>query len=90
MEFWLHGTEGTLHLDVSGQALTLTPRGGQAAAVPLRNPGGWRVEEEFVGAIRGEEPVRLTDFVAGTRYMEFTSAVAESMRTGRAVGLGGD
>ena len=36
---------------------------------------GWRVEEEFVNAIRGLEPVRLTDFDTGVRYMEWTDAV---------------
>ncbi len=40
--------------------------------------GTWRVEEEFIAAIRGEEPVRLTDFAAGVRYMEFTQAVLRS------------
>jgi hypothetical protein len=43
----------------------------------------WRVEEEFVGAIRGTERVRLTRFEDGLRYMAFTDAVAESMATGR-------
>jgi hypothetical protein len=36
----------------------------------------FRVEEEFVGAIRGEEPVRLTTFDDGVRYMKFTAAKA--------------
>ena len=29
----------------------------------------WRVEAEFIGAIRGQEQVRLTDFATGVRYM---------------------
>lgn len=40
--------------------------------------GRWRVEEEFIGAIRGEEKVKFTDFATGLRYMEFTEAVAVS------------
>ena len=35
----------------------------------------WRVEAEFIGAIRGEEEVHLTDFATGVRYMAFTDAV---------------
>jgi hypothetical protein len=45
------------------------------------------VEEEFVGAIRGQEQVRYTDFETGVRYMEFTEAVATSAAQGRAVAL---
>ena len=44
---------------------------------PPEKRGGWRVEAEFIGAIRGEETVRLTDFASGVRYMEFTEAVAQ-------------
>ena len=40
--------------------------------------GGWRVEAEFVGAIRGYEKVRFTDFATGVKYMEFTEAVSRS------------
>ena len=55
--------------------------------VPPAERAGWRVEREFAGAIRGEEPVRLTTFADGVRYMEFTEAVAVSARTGRRVEL---
>ena len=47
----------------------------------------WRVEEEFVGAIRGHNKVNTTDFYAGVRYMEFTEAVTRSMQSGQAVKL---
>jgi hypothetical protein len=43
------------------------------------------VEEEFIGAIRGEEAVRLTDFRSGLRYMQFTEAVSHSALAGAAV-----
>lgn len=46
-----------------------------------------QVEEEFVGAIRGQEKVRRTTFEAGLRYMEFTQAVTRSYQTGTAVKL---
>ena len=50
--------------------------------VPEADRGFWRVEEEFIGAIRGTETVKLTDFAAGVHYMEFTDAVAQSWRSG--------
>ena len=74
---WLFGTEGTLHLD--GESMTL--RGGRRGDsemseidVPEELQGGWRVEEEFVNAIRGVEEVTHTSFEDGVRYMEFTEA----------------
>ena len=54
---------------------------------PAEQQGRWRVEEEFIGAIRGEEPVRLTTFEDGVKYMEFTDAVARSAATGRTIPL---
>jgi predicted dehydrogenase len=53
--------------------------------IPPEKEGGWRVEAEFIGAIRGEEPVRFTDFSTGVRYMEFTDAVARSRESGKPV-----
>ena len=55
--------------------------------VPEEHMQHWRVEEEFVGAIRGHEKVTTTDFYAGVRYMEFTEAVTRSMQSGQAVKL---
>ena len=49
--------------------------------------GHWRVEEEFIAAIRGTEKVCRTSFAQGVRYMEFTQAVATSYQTGNAVML---
>ena len=49
--------------------------------------GSWRVEEEFIGAIRGTEKVQRTTFATGVRYMEFTQAVAISSQTGQLVRL---
>jgi predicted dehydrogenase len=45
------------------------------------------VEREFIGAIRGEEPVRRTTFEDGVRYMEFTEAVARSLSEQTTVSL---
>jgi hypothetical protein len=45
------------------------------------------VEQEFVNAIRGQEPITHTSFEDGMKYMEFTEAVARSMASGAAVAL---
>lgn len=55
--------------------------------IPAALEGMWRVEEEFINAIRGKESVVLTDMTTAVRYMEFTEAVARSMATGTAVSL---
>ena len=47
----------------------------------------WRVEEEFISAIRGTEPVTLTPFSVGVHYMEFTEAVTRSAQTGQSIAL---
>ena len=89
-DVWLFGTEGTLHLDAGSMRLFGGRRGDDSLAelpVPVEKQQSWRVEEEFVNAIRGLEPVRLTTFEDGTAYMEFTEAVALSARTGRTVHL---
>ena len=53
--------------------------GLQPITVPAEERGAWRVEEEFINAIRGDEPVRLTTFGDGLKYMAFTEAVARSL-----------
>lgn len=85
MEFKLFGTEGTLHLDLKAQSLRVGTRGGQLAEVQIspEDAAGWRVEAEFVGAIRGEESVKLTDLATGVKYMAFTDAVHESLAAQR-------
>jgi predicted dehydrogenase len=87
-EAWLFGSEGTLRVDADTRRLFGARRGeGQLREIVVRPEEriGWRVEREFVGAVRGEEPVRLTTFDEGVRCMEFTEAVALSARTGRRV-----
>lgn len=84
----LYGSQGTIQF--SGGALRVGRRDDpdlQAYAAPAAEAGGWRVEEEFVNAIRGLEPVTHTDFATGVKYMEFTEAVTRSMQTGRTVAL---
>lgn len=65
------------------------PAGGKLQEVHISEDkaGSWRVEEEFIAAIRGTEKVQRTTFAAGVRYMEFTQAVAMSYQMGKAVSL---
>jgi hypothetical protein len=62
--------------------LRLGKKGGAmgALAIDPTKVGAWRVEEEFVDAIRGREAVTHTDFVTAIKYMEWTDAVTLSMR----------
>ncbi|MGH2584345.1 MAG: Gfo/Idh/MocA family protein [Dehalococcoidia bacterium] len=84
-EVWLYGSEGTLRFQQAGGTLWGGRRGDSQLAeieVPEGERGGWRVEAEFVNAIRSEEQVTRTSFVDGVRYMAFTQAVLESAATG--------
>jgi len=54
-------------------------------AIPENERGGWRVEAEFIGAIRGEEQIRLTSFEIGAKHMAFIEAVAQSLASGASV-----
>jgi predicted dehydrogenase len=84
---WLFGSAGTLHYDLRTQTLE-GGRVGDQALTPI-GPGdagdGWRVEAEFIGAIRGAEPVAYTTFADGARYMAFTEAVRRSAELGAPV-----
>lgn len=90
-EVWLYGTEGTLRLEGPPSLLLQGGRRGDASLsqlpVPPEKQGKWRVEEEFINAIRGIEEVTYTTFEDGVRYMEFTEAVARSAQSGTVVPL---
>lgn len=76
----IFGTEGTVHFD--GTSLNVGRKGDQELQpfeIPEGEGRGWRVEEDFIAAIRGEGRPALTDFETGVRYMEFTDAVWQSM-----------
>ena len=88
---WLCGSEGTLHRDADG-GLHYGARGDSAlapVAIEPRDVGAWRVEEEFINAIRGLEQVSHTRFADGVQYMEFTAAVHRSLQSGRAAAVAG-
>lgn len=87
-EVWLFGSEGTLRF--SADRLYGGRRGDaglREIEIPEHERGGWRVEEEFVNAIRGLEPVTHTSFEDGVKYMEFTEAALRSAAEGRTYAL---
>ena len=88
-EVWLYGSDGTIRLD---QGLNVFGgRRGDSQLSEIANPpekqACWRVEEEFINAIRGQEQVTRTPFHVGAHYMEFTEAVTRSAQTGQVVPL---
>ena len=101
VDVYICGTEGTLRLHSTPAArspvrspdvmvLEAGRRGESGLSrvrIPKRKQGGWRVEEEFINAIRGIEPVTHTDFASALAYMEWTDAVTRAMRTGTRVAL---
>lgn len=77
----LYGTEGTIKYDLTGDRLYAGRSNDQRlteVTVPAENEGRWRVEADFVDAIRGGTRPDLTDFETGVRYMAFTEAVEQS------------
>lgn len=87
-EVFLFGSSGTLRF--SDNKLYGGQRGDEGLkeiAIPPEQAGGWRVEEEFVNAIRGKERISHTTFADGVKYMEFTEAVAHSMANGQVITL---
>ena len=79
-DFIIYGVSGTLRLNISDDTCTLhRPESSvEILNAPREEHETWRVEEEFIGAIRGEETIRLTSFEEGVRYMAFTQRVMES------------
>ncbi|MCY4476292.1 MAG: Gfo/Idh/MocA family oxidoreductase [Chloroflexi bacterium] len=98
LDLWVHGTDGVIRVELADPnasngatyAVSGARRGdGEMSPieVPEENRGGWRVEEEFINAIRGIEPVTHTNFTDGLKYMQFTDAVSESVKSGDMVRL---
>ncbi len=95
-EIWIFGTEGTVHIETGEPGedprVTGARRGDEDMAtlvVPDDKRGSWRVEEEFINAIRGIEPVTRSNFTDSVKYMEFTDALQQSWQTGTRVYLPG-
>jgi predicted dehydrogenase len=89
-EICLYGSQGTLRYGASEDKLFGGKRGDKTLKeIPISPDltGRWRVEEEFVNAIRRIGQVRLTSFEDGLKYMQFTEAVTHSAHTGMAVSV---
>jgi predicted dehydrogenase len=78
----LYGSAGTLRCEFAPRERLLAAAADEPhlreIPIPADKRGGWRVEEEFIAAIRGTGRIQFTDFAAGVRYMDFTEAVARS------------
>jgi predicted dehydrogenase len=93
----LYGTEGILHYDLDADRIRgASRRSGKKGArmteledihIPEEKARPWRVEADFINAIRTGAAIELTDFETGVAYMEFTEAVARSAQLGEAVEL---
>jgi len=97
----LYGTTGVLHYDVPTHTVSIgrvdpsrKVRPAQAGprqamepvAIPTELRGEWRVEADFVAAIRDGAPV-YPSFEHGVAYMEFVDAVARSLSEGQTIRL---
>ena len=84
----LFGEEGTLRFsDGVLYGARREDKSFSEIQIPPEEAGRWRVEEEFIAAIRGTETITLTTFEVGVKYMEFTEAVARSMTENRTITL---
>jgi predicted dehydrogenase len=87
-EIYIFGSKGTLRFHQN--KLYGGQRNDKALSeitIPANEQGGWRVEEEFVNAIRGKEVITHTSFEDGVKYMEFTEAALRSAADGIAINL---
>jgi predicted dehydrogenase len=88
-DIWIFGSKGTIRID--GEQNILVGRRGDSALAAYPNPpegqARHRVEEEFINAIRGIEPVKMNTFEIGVRYMEWTEAIYRSAESGTTVNL---
>ena len=86
----IYGTRGALFYDVKRQEIRVGKVGQDEEAQPVPIPadvrGEWRVEADFVAAIRGKTPVS-PDFKEGVTYMNFVEGVGRSLEQGQRIDL---
>ncbi len=86
--FEFYGTKGSFKLEAGRGWIALEgDKEFRELEVATERQGGWRVEQEFVDAVRDGKPVTHTSFEDGVKYMEFTEAVQLSLREGRRIDL---
>jgi predicted dehydrogenase len=85
----LYGTEAILHYDLEADRIfgARQREGVEEIPIPTEKARSWRVEADFVDAIRSQAPIEFTDFATGVAYMEFTEAVARSAQRGEVIEL---
>ena len=88
-QIWMHGTEGTIHVDRQQNVFAGRRGATELSQVPTPpdKQAYYRVEEQFTNAIRGKEQITMVPFETGVHYMEWSEAVYRSSQTGRAVYL---
>ncbi len=86
---WIFGSEGTIRVDDANDIFVARRGDRELEAYPNPPEGQYRhrVEEEFINAIRGVEPVSMNTFEIGVRYMEWTEAIHRSAESGDTVTL---
>lgn len=84
----VHGTKGAFKLE-SGSAWIATADDTEFRGLEMgpAQGDGWRVEADFVDAVREGKPVTHTSFDDGVKYMMFTEAVQRSMERGERIEL---
>ena len=88
VDIYICGTKGTLRLvqkkgkEKQLYAACIGSDVLEKIEIKDKDRGIWRVEEEFINAIRGKEKISHTDFYTAVKYMEWTDAVTESLKTG--------
>lgn len=94
MDLWIYGSRGTIRIRSKGpnelpivEGASKGEKSMSIINIPLEKQGKWRVEEEFINAIRGKEQISRSNFVDSLKYMEFTDAVQESWQTGSRIYL---
>ena len=86
--FEFHGTKGSFKLEAGKGWIALgEDKSFRELEVAPEMQGGWRVEDEFVEAVRDGKPVTHTNFEDGVKYTEFTEAVQQSISEGRRIDL---
>ena len=86
--FEFYGTRGSFKLEDAAAWIASTgDRAFHRLEVPDDRKGGWRVEADFVAAIREGSPVTHTSFAEGIKYMAFTDAVQKSLREARRIAV---
>lgn len=87
----IHGRDGTIAYDFSNDSITLAYAGNselRPVEIPPELAAEWRVEEDFVGAIRGGGKVQPhPSFPEGLEYMRVVQAVADSVLSGSEIAL---